>query len=71
MDSSSVGSASEASGDMSVDEGADAGPGVAALRQHVPRAPKALIMDLHHRKPRRKCKHGCGAIVWWEEVKLC
>ncbi len=69
VDSSSVSSASEASGDTGVDEGAEAGLGVAALRQ--PRAPKVLITDLHRLKPRRMCKHGCGALGWREEGKLC
>ena len=41
------------------------------MRKRVPRAPKALITDLHRLKPRRKCKHGCGAMVWREEGKLC
>jgi hypothetical protein len=68
VDSSSVSSASEASGDRGVDEGVEAGLGVAPLRQRVP---KALITDLHRLKPRRKCKHGCGALVWREEGKLC
>jgi len=69
VDSSSVSSASEASGDTGVDEGAEAGLGVAALRQ--PRAPKVLITDLHRLKPRRMCKHSCGALGWREEGKLC
>ena len=32
---------------------------------------KALITDLHVLEPLRKCKYGCGAMVWPAEGKLC
>jgi hypothetical protein len=32
---------------------------------------KALITDLHVLEPLRKCRYGCGAMVWPAEGKLC